>query len=197
MSHCDKSVSQGCNAVKTWLARALIPSKPAGSLSQGCNTFKTRLVSAELTLHQAWVKTAVETLLCFLETLVTRVQTRVWKKKAQHVFLACISLSSLWRDGSCNDYCKNWKKNSDMRKIAVILRSEQDITIKRPKNLDTPKIYCNDPKIWLIWIFHREMGPNYAGVMSNSVDPDRTAPLGAFWSRSTLSCLSENLGTLQ
>ena len=71
---------------------------------------------------------------------------------------------------------------------------------KTPKNLDTRKIYCSNPKIWLIWIFHHDVHPNDADGMANSVDPDQTAPLGAVWSGSTLfaqTCLSENLGTLR
>ena len=40
------------------------------------------------------------------------------------------------------------------------------------------------------------MSPKDADQMSNSVDPDQTAPLGAVWSGSTLfakTSLSENL----
>ena len=47
---------------------------------------------------------------------------------------------------------------------------------KTPKNSDTPKNYCNSPKIWLIWIVHRVMCLNDADGMANSVDPDQTAP---------------------
>ena len=47
---------------------------------------------------------------------------------------------------------------------------------KTPKHLDTRKIYCNNPKIWLLWSFHREMCPNDADGMANSVDPDENAP---------------------
>ena len=44
------------------------------------------------------------------------------------------------------------------------------------------------------------MSPNDADGMTNSVDPDQTAPLGAVWSGSALfaqAYLSENLGTLR
>ena len=43
------------------------------------------------------------------------------------------------------------------------------------------------------------MNPNDADGMANSVDPDQTAPLGAFWSGSALfaqAYLSENVGAL-
>ena len=40
-------------------------------------------------------------------------------------------------------------------------------------------MYCNiNPKIGLVWIFHRKMHPNDADGMANGVDPDQTA-LGA------------------
>ena len=47
--------------------------------------------------------------------------------------------------------------------------------------------------------YHREMSPNDADRMANSVDPDQTTPLGAVWSGSALfaqTYLSENLGSL-
>ena len=53
MSHCDRSESQGCDAIKIWLARVLIPLKPATSVPQHCNTVKTRLVRALLPLQPA------------------------------------------------------------------------------------------------------------------------------------------------
>ena len=68
-----------------------------------------------------------------------------------------------------------------------------------PKFSDTQKICCNHSKIWTMWLYHRVMSPNDADGMSNSVDPDQTAPLGAVWSGSTLfaqAYLSENLGSL-
>ena len=78
---------------------------------------------------------------------------------------------------------------------------------KAPKYSDTWKIYCNYPKIWLIWIFHRIMCLNDADGMANSVDRDQTAPLdcssvplGAVWSGSALlaqTYLSKNLGSLR
>ena len=57
---------------------------------------------------------------------------------------------------------------------------------KTPKYSDTRKIYCNNPKIWLIWIFHWKMCPNDADGMANSVDPDQTTTLGAVWFESTV-----------
>ena len=71
---------------------------------------------------------------------------------------------------------------------------------KFAKYSDTQKICCNHSKIWLIWLYHREMSPNDADRMANSVDPDQTAPLGAVWSGSALfarAYLSENLGSLR
>ena len=44
------------------------------------------------------------------------------------------------------------------------------------------------------------MHPKDAAEITNSVDPDQTAPLGAVWSGSALfaqTCLSKNLGTLR
>ena len=51
-----------------------------------------------------------------------------------------------------------------------------------------------------MWLYHREMSPNDADRMANSVDPDQTAPLGAVWSGSALfaqAYLSEDLGSLR
>ena len=64
---------------------------------------------------------------------------------------------------------------------------------------DTQKLYCYHSKIWTMWLYHRVMSLNDADGMTNSVDPDQTAPLGAVWSGSTLfaqAYLSENLGSL-
>ena len=66
--------------------------------------------------------------------------------------------------------------------------------------IQTQNIYCNHPKIWTKWLYHRLMHPKDADRLANSVDPDQTAPLGAVWSGSTLfaqTCLSEILGSLQ
>ena len=44
------------------------------------------------------------------------------------------------------------------------------------------------------------MHPKQTEGIANSVDPDKTVPLGAVWSGSALfaqTCLSENLGTLR
>ena len=59
------------------------------------------------------------------------------------------------------------------------------------------KNYCNCPKSWLMWIFHRVM---HEDGLAYSIDPDQTALLVAVWSWSTLfdqTYLSENLGSLQ
>ena len=44
------------------------------------------------------------------------------------------------------------------------------------------------------------MGPKDVDGITNSVDPDQTAPLGAVWPGSTLfaqTCVSKNLGSLR
>ena len=54
-------------------------------------------------------------------------------------------------------------------------------------------------KVWTMWLYHTLMSPNDADRMTNSVDPDQTASLGAVWSGSALFAqdyLSENLGSL-
>ena len=56
---------------------------------------------------------------------------------------------------------------------------------KAQKNLDTRKICYNHPKSLTMWFYLRVMCPNDAEGIANSVDPDQTAPLGAF-SRSSL-----------
>ena len=69
---------------------------------------------------------------------------------------------------------------------------------KIPKNSDTRKYTVKILK-FDVWIFYREMRPNNADGMANSVDPDQTAPLGAVWFGSTQfaqTCLSENLGNI-
>ena len=48
-----------------------------------------------------------------------------------------------------------------------------------------------------MWLYHRVMSPNDADGMTNSVDPDQTAPLGAVWSESALFAQAENLGSLR
>ena len=51
---------------------------------------------------------------------------------------------------------------------------------KTPKNLDTRKIYCNNPKILSICIFHRKMCLNHADGMANSVAPEQSAQSGVY-----------------
>ena len=58
---------------------------------------------------------------------------------------------------------------------------------KNPKKSDTPKIYCHNPNIWLLWIFHREMRPNDADGIANSVDPGQTALIWVYTVCSDLS----------
>ena len=86
------------------------------------------------------------------------------------------SLESFQQSDSINEYRKN-PKISDTRKFAVItLKVEQD------------------------GFSLENMQREYAEGITNSVDPDHTAPLGAVWSGSALfaqTCLSENLGTLR
>ena len=69
-----------------------------------------------------------------------------------------------------------------------------------PEISDTQKICCNHSKVWTMWLYHRIMSPKDADRMTNSVDLDQTAPLGAVWSGSALfaqACLSENLRSLR
>ena len=76
----------------------------------------------------------------------------------------------------------------------------QTVYRKFPKYSDTQTVCCNHSKIWTMWLNHREMSPNDADEMANSVDPDQTAPVGAVWSESALfaqTYLSENLGSLR
>ena len=71
---------------------------------------------------------------------------------------------------------------------------------KFPKYSDTKIICRNQPKIWIMCLYHWEIDPKDVDGIANSVDPDQTAPLGAVWSGSALfaqTCLSENLGSLQ
>ena len=71
---------------------------------------------------------------------------------------------------------------------------------KSPKFSDTQNVLCDQAKIQTKWSFHREMCPKSGVRMTNSADPDQTAPLGAVGCGSALfskACLSENFGPLQ
>ena len=58
--------------------------------------------------------------------------------------------------------------------------SEVEQTTVNFLNIRTPKkICCNHSKIKTMWLYHRVMSPNDTDGMTNSVDPDQTAPLGA------------------
>ena len=57
---------------------------------------------------------------------------------------------------------------------------------KNCKFWDTWNYYCNYPKIWSRWLKHTTMHPKDVEGIANSVDPDQTAPIGAFWSGSAL-----------
>ena len=74
------------------------------------NHFQSR-ATLEPTLHQARVKTRVsrvETLLCFLETVVTRGWTRVWKKKLHVISFVKIH----WLQQKLNDYWLLWSASN-------------------------------------------------------------------------------------
>ena len=71
---------------------------------------------------------------------------------------------------------------------------------KNHKILDIRKFTVITLQVEPRWPFLRVMRPKDAEGISDSVDPDQTAPLGAVWSGSALfaqTCLSENSGTLQ
>ena len=40
----------------------------------------------------------------------------------------------------------------------------------------TPEKWCNYPKTWTIWFYHRVMPPTEEDWMANTVDPDQAAP---------------------
>ena len=50
---------------------------------------------------------------------------------------------------------------------------------KDPKFSDTSKLCCNHPKTGKKRFYHRVMHPKDADSITNSEDPDQTAPLGA------------------
>ena len=70
-------------------------------------------------------------------------------------------------------------------------------TLKINKNQTLERIaVLNYPKIWTVFVFHREIGWKHAERMTNSVDPDQTAPSGAAWPGFTLFAQSlEKLGS--
>ena len=87
-----------------------------------------------------------------------------------------------------------WDPIKNLRKPMLSLRRYR----KNSKHSDTRNNYCNYPKIWLIWIFHRVMRPKDADRIANSVDPDQTAPQSSLiWVYSVCPDLSENLGSLR
>ena len=57
------------STVKTQIARALIPLKPAPSVPQGCNAVKTRLARALIPLKPAWVRSRLQNKMSFLELM--------------------------------------------------------------------------------------------------------------------------------
>ena len=46
---------------------------------------------------------------------------------------------------------------------------------KNPKYSDTPKIWCNHPKIWTRWLNQKVMHPKDAAGIANSIDPDQSS----------------------
>ena len=50
---------------------------------------------------------------------------------------------------------------------------------KNPKFSDARKFCCNVSKVQILRSFHRKYFVQSADGMTNSVDPDQTAPLGA------------------
>ena len=71
---------------------------------------------------------------------------------------------------------------------------------KNPKYSDSQTICCNHPKIWTRWLYQSVMHPKDVARISNGVDSDQAAPVGAVWSGSALfvqAYLSENFGSLR
>ena len=62
-----------------------------------------------------------------------------------------------------------WSSSKDYKGTALYF-----VYCKFPKYSDTPKICCNQSKIWTRWLYHREMSPNDADRMANSVDPEQS-----------------------
>ena len=133
----------------------------------------------------------------------------VWKMNLRRTKSTIIS----WH-GSCCISASAWRDKGIQRPVFsyVSVRSnvhqhsfhclpkKSNTYRKFPKYSDTQKICCNHSKIWTMWLYHSVMSPNDADGMANSVDPDQTAPLGAFCFGSALfaqACLSENLGSLR
>ena len=48
--------------------------------------------------------------------------------------------------------------------------------------------------MWTMWLYYSVISPNDADRMTNSVDPDQTAPGSALFAQ---AYLSENLGSLR
>ena len=77
------------------------------------------------------------------------------------------------------------KPQYQLQQKGTHLSYRKTLKILKPRNTE----HCNYTKIWTV------ICPKYADGMTNSVDPDQTAPLGAVWSGSTLfaqTCPSEN-----
>ena len=79
----------------------------------------------------------------------------------------------------------SYGNNKDDPLGKAVYRSDS-MYCKTRKFSDTQQIAVVILKIWIWWFNNRRMGPNDADWMANSVDPDKTAPLGAVWSGSTL-----------
>ena len=62
-------------------------------------------------------------------------------------------------------------------KSIVPLPAIKKIISKNPKNSDTRKIAAIILKLEQHFFYFRLMGPYDAGIVANSVDPDRTTPL--------------------
>ena len=60
MSHCDKSVSHGCNAVEIRLARVLLSLKPTQSVPQDCSAVKIRLEKVFIPLKPIPAQTSLQ-----------------------------------------------------------------------------------------------------------------------------------------
>ena len=116
------------------------------------------------------------------------IMTIISTLEAKKISLRLLLLTNVWQ----NMTLFSWNSSKTDQHAQVCYR-------KSPKFSDTQYVRCNHAKIQTKTSFHREICPKGANRMTNSVDPDQTAPLGAVCSGSALfakACVSENLGPL-
>ena len=100
-------------------------------------------------------------------------------KRLKYVAVMGIALGQLLKEPKLIDNCQVLETDATWGYRLSKMKVRTEEYCKVPKFSDTRKLCCNQIEIQIIWPNHRVMCPKNGNDMTNSADPDQTAPVGA------------------